>query len=104
MVNFPYYDENTRHTQWKSGIKLLSSRFQQLWGPVNTFTAEGISETGPFIHLSNHTFQKYLSYEAIFFFHTGVETLESSHSCKRQDQFFLSMINKAMDQLITFES
>ena len=27
-------------------------------------TAEGFSETGPLMHLSNHVFQKYLSYKA----------------------------------------
>ena len=45
----------------------------EMFGPVNTLTAEGCSKIGPFKHLTSHLFwsqqfRKYLSYETHLFF------------------------------------
>ena len=54
-------------------IKVLSCILLQCLGPVKILTAEGCSETGDAMHLSNHVFRtqkfrQYLSYEAQLFF------------------------------------
>ena len=54
-------------------IHIENKNKQLFFDIINTFTTEGFWETRPFMHLSKHVFQslqlqKYLSYEAHFFF------------------------------------
>ena len=57
----------------KKWHKIVFLQFEHFLGLVDTFTPEGFSETGHFMHLSIHVlrspqFQKYLSQEANFSF------------------------------------
>ena len=54
-------------------MQVLFCRFQQFLGMISALTTKEFSESGLFVHLSNHVFlsqqlQKYLSYETNFFF------------------------------------
>ena len=60
---------------------------------LNKFTAEGFSETRPFMHLSNRDFwsqqlQKYLSYEAHFFSNCSKLNIDSKNAIEMQQNVF----------------
>ena len=70
-----------------------NSNFCLHLGVVNALTAGGFSETGPFMHLSNHVcrshlFQKYLSYEARLFWKCSKFNLDSKNAIKLQQNIF----------------